>query len=136
VTWGQVCVFQRTHYLIANNDRHLNNFGAVRDAQTLEWAKPAPLYDNGSSFWYDQNTESILNVEKTKSQPFKDTHEEQILLAEDFSWLDAAEITGLDEEFNELLRASPFIDATRRDALCFALRKRAAKLLDIAGRTM
>jgi hypothetical protein len=67
------------------------------------------------------------------SQPFQSTHEEQILLVKDFSWLDAACLTGVDEEFGELLRMSPFIDDARRDALCYALRERAGRLLAIAG---
>jgi hypothetical protein len=39
-------------YLIVNEDRHLNNFGAVRNADTLEWVAPAPVYDCGISMWY------------------------------------------------------------------------------------
>jgi len=86
----------------------------------------APLFDNGSSFWYDQ---TVPNVFKAKSQPFFDTHEEQIKLVKDFSWLCPADLKGIDEEFNELLRKSSFIDNARRDALCFALRRRAERLL-------
>ncbi len=29
-------------YLIANEDRHLNNFGVIRNAETLEWLGFAP----------------------------------------------------------------------------------------------
>ncbi|MFR1476850.1 MAG: HipA domain-containing protein, partial [Hydrogeniiclostridium mannosilyticum] len=36
-------------YLIANEDRHLNNFGVLRNAETLEWLGFAPIYDSGSS---------------------------------------------------------------------------------------
>jgi len=120
-------------YLIANNDRHFGNFGAVRNAVTLEWVAPAPLYDNGSSFWYNQNTKNILNTNETKSQPFFHTHEKQIGLVRDFSWLDFSKLIGIDEEFNELLLKSPFIDVERRDILCFALRRRLEMLMDIMG---
>lgn len=34
-------------HTIANGDRHLNNFGLVRDADTLEWLGSAPVYDCG-----------------------------------------------------------------------------------------
>jgi len=119
-------------YLIANSDRHLNNFGGVRDARTLEWIGPAPLFDNGSSFWYNQDAANVVStVSKmgdTKSQPFFDTHEKQIRLVKDFSWLDFAFLSGIDEEFGELLEKSPRIDAARRDALCFALRTRVKML--------
>lgn len=36
-------------YIIANEDRHFNNFGALRNAETLEWLGMAPIYDSGSS---------------------------------------------------------------------------------------
>ena len=120
-------------YLIVNNDRHFNNFGAVRNAQTLEWVMPAPLFDNGSSFWYNQDAANIPKIDKSKSQPFLDTHEEQIKLVKDFSWLNFTDLIGIDEEFNELLRQSPLIDTARRDALCFALRNRTEMLMDFVN---
>jgi hypothetical protein len=89
---------------------------------------PAPLFDNGSSFWYNQSASNIIPYDKTKSQPFLEMHEEQIKLVKDFSWLNFTDLIGIDEEFNELLKKSPFIDNARRDALCFALRKRAETL--------
>ena len=113
-------------YLIANSDRHLNNFGAVRNAVTLEWISVAPLFDNGSSFWY--NYAAVKEDYQTKSQPFLDTHEEQIRLVKDFSWLNLKDLAGVDEEFNELLKQSPLIDESRRDGLCFALGNRITAL--------
>ena len=41
-------------YLILNEDRHQNNFGAIRNANTLEWLGAAPVFDNGSSLWFDK----------------------------------------------------------------------------------
>ena len=32
-------------YLICNQDRHFGNFGAIRDAVTLEWMGVAPIFD-------------------------------------------------------------------------------------------
>ncbi len=37
-------------YLIVNEDRHQNNFGVLRDADSLEWLGAAPIYDSGTSF--------------------------------------------------------------------------------------
>lgn len=39
-------------FLIANEDRHQNNFGVVRHAETLEWLGAAPICDSGSSLWF------------------------------------------------------------------------------------
>ena len=34
-------------FLILNEDRHLGNFGIIRDVNTLEWLDVAPIFDNG-----------------------------------------------------------------------------------------
>ena len=36
-------------YLILNEDRHLNNFGIIRDVNTLKWIDITPIFDNGQS---------------------------------------------------------------------------------------
>lgn len=36
-------------YLIMNTDRHLGNFGIIRDVHTLEWCSLAPIFDSGQS---------------------------------------------------------------------------------------
>ena len=119
-------------YLIANSDRHMNNFGAVRNAETLEWICAAPLFDNGSSFWY--NAAVVREDVPIKCQPFFETHDRQIELVRDFSWLNLGALAGIDEEFNELLKQSPLIDRARRDALCLALGERVKRLSDMICR--
>ena len=32
-----------------NEDRHLNNFGIIRDVISLEWISVAPIFDNRDS---------------------------------------------------------------------------------------
>lgn len=36
-------------FLIMNEDRHLNNFGIIRDVNTLKWLDVCPIFDNGQS---------------------------------------------------------------------------------------
>jgi hypothetical protein len=92
---------------------------------------PAPLFDNGTSLWCNQTADSIYTDRKAKSQPFLDTHDEQIKLVKDFSWLELKDLAGLDEEANELLLQMRHINAKRRDAICFGLRKRVSMFLEI-----
>ncbi len=40
-------------YIIANGDRHYNNFGFIRNAETLEWQGLAPIFDSGASLWHN-----------------------------------------------------------------------------------
>ena len=37
-------------WLMRNTDRHYNNFGLIRDVETLQ-VRPAPLFDTGASLW-------------------------------------------------------------------------------------
>ena len=40
-----------------NDDRHLNNFGIIRDVNTLKWTSVCPIFDNGQSLnieYYDK----------------------------------------------------------------------------------
>ena len=40
-----------------NEDRHLNNFGVIRDVNTLKWLDLVPIFDNGQSLkieYYDE----------------------------------------------------------------------------------
>lgn len=71
-------------YIIANDDRHLNNFGLLRDAETLEWLGPAPVYDCGASLGYNLLTSEFDAMVGRGCKPFKKTFEEQIRLAGSF----------------------------------------------------
>lgn len=41
-----------TDFLITNTDRHLNNFGVLRNSRTLQWLSYAPIFDSGNSLFY------------------------------------------------------------------------------------
>lgn len=75
-------------YLMLNRDRHAGNFGIIRDANTLEWLRPAPIFDNGTSLKHDEATHNILSSEIGRSRPFRRTFEEQLDLASSFDWID------------------------------------------------
>ena len=60
-------------YLLANTDRHYNNFGAIRNANSLEWIGSAPIYDSGTSLWCNTPTKLIRPLASDlPSKPFKD----------------------------------------------------------------
>ena len=115
-------------YIIVNVDRHFNNFGAIRNANTLEWIGAAPVFDCGTSMWYDKFTHMIKPMDKHPSKPFRARHAEQIKLVSSFKWFDIKALSGIDEEFREILKDSVIIDDTRRSTLCFGLRKRVEQL--------
>ena len=48
-------------YIMMNEDRHLNNFGIIRNVNTLKWIDLAPIFDNGQSLnILDYNEEEII----------------------------------------------------------------------------
>ena len=123
-------------YLIANEDRHQNNFGVIRDVKKLNFIGAAPLFDSGTSLWFDKPTPMIGRTAKLQCKPFKNTHEEQIKLVSSFEWLDISKLNGIEEEFRELVRDSIFIDNIRCDAICKAMKERVnslKKVIDNSG---
>ena len=51
-------------FILANVDRHLNNFGILRDTTTLQWIRPAPVFDSGNSLFYRAAPRARLPVGK------------------------------------------------------------------------
>ena len=47
-------------FLVANSDRHLNNFGILRDTKSLQWKSMAPVFDSGNSLFYRYTSNSLL----------------------------------------------------------------------------
>ena len=119
-------------FIIANKDRHFNNFGIIRNAETLKCEGFAPIYDSGTSMWHDKFTNAIANDNDVESKPFKEKHNEQIKLVTSFDWLDFDALDGIADEFAEILSASSFIDDERCAALCIALENRTRQIEIIA----
>jgi hypothetical protein len=111
-------------YIIANSDRHYGNFGAIRNADTLEWIGPAPLFDNGTSLWSDTPTTLIAPANGNKSRAFYHNHYDQLSLVTSFDWLDVSTLGNVVNMCAEALAASPYIGDERRDIICRATRKR------------
>lgn len=75
-------------YLIGNTDRHLNNFGVIRNAKTLEFLRIAPIYDSGSSLGFDVPSDKLANITEVNWKPFYSSkYKNQLELIDDFSWL-------------------------------------------------
>ena len=121
-------------FLIGNEDRHFNNFGLIRNAVTLEWIGVAPIFDCGTSLWYNTQESLIKPLSPNLlAKPFKKTHREQIKLVKDFSWIDLKALDGMKEEMEEILSKSPYISRERREVLCDAFCQRAELLGEIAN---
>ena len=118
-------------YLIANEDRHFNNFGLLRSPDTLEWLGPAPIYDSGSSLGYDKLTPQIRSGRNISCKPFKKTHQDQLRLVTSFEWLDLSKLDSVDQDIREVFTgAEEFIDKERVEAIVASVNRRIQTLGD------
>lgn len=46
-------------YLMKNTDRHMKNFGIIRNVETLDWVRTTPIFDTGQSMECDKYTSQI-----------------------------------------------------------------------------
>jgi len=113
-------------YIIANEDRHFNNFGLLRDANTLEWIGAAPIFDSGTSLWYDRLT-SRIPINGVNCKPFKKTHGEQLKLVSSLEWFEASKLDGIEDEILEVFsddKAAQYIDTERAKTIAAEVRNR------------
>lgn len=123
-------------YIIANEDRHLNNFGAVRNAETLEWIGMAPIYDSGSSLGYDKITPAMKNAGEYICKPFKKHHEEQLKLVSSFDWIDFAKLSDVREVVTDILsdeNAADYMDEVRIRVIAELTQRRIGNIESLAG---
>ena len=57
-------------FLLGNEDRHLHNFGLLRDAKTLRFLAAAPIFDTGSSLGYQMKDEQLAVAKNVPWKPF------------------------------------------------------------------
>jgi hypothetical protein len=103
-------------YIIGNTDRHYNNFGIIRNAETLRWTKPAPIFDSEASLWKGEIRINPLN--DIASKPFKRLHSEQIRLVKNYKWLDFSTLRDINGEIYTILESNASLEAERKQAIC------------------
>ena len=114
-------------HIMGNNDRHYNNFSALRDPETLEFSGFAPIYDTGSSLGYDIRTEDV-GACPVKGRTFKRRLDDQLYLLEDVEWLDISRLGGICDFVRHLMEGSPTISPERVEAVVEMLGSRICSL--------
>ena len=121
-------------YIIANEDRHFNNFGLLRNADTLEWIGMAPIYDSGSSLGYDKLPAQMKSEKDVGCKPFKNHHPEQLQLVQSFDWLDLSKLHDVEDMIRGTLTQDTdenYLDEFRIDAVVNAVKRRIQNLEQI-----
>jgi hypothetical protein len=79
-------------FFIGNEDRHRGNFGILRNADTLDWVKLAPIFDNGNSLFYDKGNETYDDWGlDTMGKAFGDSNRLQLALIGYPEWYNSTE---------------------------------------------
>ncbi len=121
-------------YIIANEDRHQNNFGLIRNAETLEWISAAPIFDSGSSLGYDKLAMQITAERDIECKPFKKKHEDQIKLVSSFEWINFNALNGVENDIISVLdQAGDYVDAARKTAIVNSVLRRIENLKGFAA---
>ena len=122
-------------FLIMNEDRHLNNFGIIRDVNTLKWLDVAPIFDNGMALniqSYDDEELIISGMGRLfyEVKPF----DEIIKVVHNIKRIDISKLSDISEEFDKLLHKYQSITKMsdkRIYRLCVLLNRQINKLKKI-----
>ena len=128
----EICNMLTVDFIIANTDRHYNNFGFLRNPDNLEWLGLAPVFDSGTSMFHDEILYNLKNPYlreslKIKAKPFALNQKEQmkrIPFKEYCSDLDFERLNGVSEFFGNLISKNPYIEPERAEILCRTLDSR------------
>lgn len=121
-------------HIMLNTDRHLGNYGIVRDADTLEWVRPAPIYDTGTSLMCRNTTERIRRSIPSAND---DMRMENRIFSTDLDWLDVDAMYGTLPSIDRLLHSaaddhgSPEMTSERADTVLMLLERRMDGIADM-----
>ncbi len=119
-------------FLIMNEDRHLNNFGIIRDVNTLKWLSCAPIFDNGQSLNIEYYSKEELHI-SNEGRFFYElkSFDEIIKVVQDIKRIDINSLNDLPEWFDNLLHKYQHITKlsnTKINSLCIILNRQINKL--------
>lgn len=78
-----------TDFILSGRDRHLSNISVLRDAKSLEFLRPAPIYDSGRAmFVNDMVPDNEKDLLKIRTESFEGTELKLLSLVRDRSLLD------------------------------------------------
>ena len=122
-------------YLIMNEDRHLNNFGIIRDVSTLKWVDVAPIFDNGQSLnIQDYNQDEVIISGHGRLFYEVKPFDEIIKVVKDLKRINIEALKDIPEEFDKLLHKYQHITKmsdARIYRLCVLLERQINKLKDM-----
>lgn len=115
-------------FIIANKDRHFNNFCIIRDVNTLKFIGVALIFDNGCSLWYDENDMYVGEFFLTKPFYYEKT---QIRLVKKLDWFDVSKLENFTDEVKNILLTNKLISKERIDKIINQINLRKEYILEL-----
>lgn len=96
-------------YLMLNFDRHLKNFGVIRNVENLKWEKTTPVFDTGESLECDKDIYQINFVDRA-GKFFTNTNKSfsEIIKKIDLSYYDFSSLFGIENEIKNKFKKTQF----------------------------
>ena len=98
-----------TDFILTNTDRHLNNFGVLRDTHTLKFIGMAPIFDSGNSmFWQNPRLPERDDLTRIEVNSFRRKEKQLLDYVTDKSAVDLHQLPSCDE-LREIYEMDPLI---------------------------
>ncbi|MCL2879118.1 MAG: hypothetical protein FWF29_02625 [Treponema sp.] len=113
-------------FITGNTDRHNENFGLIRDAETLRYKDVIPIFDFGNSLNYNTDTAKVNYKEEINSVLFNKTHHENIKNIKSFDWLDFNKLQNVPDVISNKLNDKMYsiLSSERKDMIAKLLKSR------------
>ena len=120
--WYQIL----TDYLMTNEDRHLRNFGILRNTATLKVIGLAPIFDTGNSmFWEGEIPENREELQKVRINRPERTEQALLAMAPGPDYVDYSRLPGRDEIISYYQKHGVREEKCAAIAQCFLWKKEA-----------
>lgn len=111
-------------FILSGRDRHLSNVSILRDADTLEFVRMAPIYDSGKCLFVNQDipesTKGLLNI---KTNSFASTELKMLGYVRDRSLVDVTKLPSSDL-IKKAYELDSKMDESRIKKVCEAYEKK------------
>ena len=118
-------------FVLTNTDRHLNNFGVLRDAHTLKFIGMAPIFDTGNSmFWQNPRLPEHSDLTDIPVNSFRTTEKRMLQLVRDQDVLDLSKLP-TEEELRTIYESDALIPCV--DSILLGYQKKIEQLKHIGN---
>lgn len=116
-------------FILTNTDRHLNNFGVLRNARTLEFVSMAPIFDSGNAmFWQNPRLPEYDDLAKIEVNSFRKTEKQLLSYVRNREQLDISKLP-TEDELRSIYAMDPLIPCV--DSILLGYRKKVELLAEL-----